>query len=59
MINMDVKTKTAKEKLPRRDLKPMTLEEYYAMIDRSIQDYEAGRYITTDELLKKFGLMDS
>lgn len=49
---MDVGTIKIKPK--ERDLKPMSLEEFYAMIDRSLLDAKEGRVKTTEELLKKY-----
>ncbi len=35
------------------DLKPMTLDEFYSMIDQAEEDIKNGRVIETKELLKK------
>jgi hypothetical protein len=34
---------------------PMTMEEYHAEIDRSLEDYHAGRVISHDDLKKRCG----
>ena len=36
-----------------REIVPMTMEEYNAEIDRSLEDYRAGRYTTHEELKKE------
>ncbi len=39
-----------------RKLEPFTIEELNHRIDQSEKDFENGRYKTTSEMLKKFGL---
>lgn len=39
-----------------RDLKPFTVEELNSRIDQSEKDFEEGRYKTTAELFKRYGL---
>ena len=36
-----------------RNLKPMSIDEFHAMIDQAKQDSEAGRVISHEELKKK------
>jgi hypothetical protein len=36
-----------------RNLKPMSIVEFHAMIDQAIQDSDAGRIISQEELKKK------
>lgn len=40
-----------REKKP--ELKPYTTEEVTAMVNESEEDYKAGRFITTDELVEE------
>lgn len=45
---MDIKTK--KTSVPRQKLTPMSLEEFYAMINQSERDFEEGRFISHEDL---------
>ncbi len=47
-----VKKKKKEKKLPKEPkLKPYTLEEIYAEIDESLADIEAGRVLTTEQVM--------
>jgi hypothetical protein len=48
-----ISEKRAKPKSQEADFRPMTMEEFNAEIDRAMEDYRAGRYITSAELKKK------
>ncbi len=43
------KTRSAEE----GTLRPMTMEEYNAEIDRALDDYRAGRFISQEDLEKE------
>ncbi|MDR2912205.1 MAG: hypothetical protein LBV38_02735 [Alistipes sp.] len=45
-----VREKKTKRKSTDETIQPMTLEEYHAEIDRSLEDYRAGRVISHEEL---------
>ena len=42
-----------KKKSNDKELNPMSLNEFHEMIDKAIQDSDAGRVITHEELKKK------
>lgn len=45
--------KTEKKNTPKQELTPMSPEEFYAMIDQSLQDSKEGKFISTEELKRK------
>ncbi|KGO93076.1 hypothetical protein [Flavobacterium subsaxonicum] len=42
-----------KETAKTRDLKPFTMEELNARLDKSEEDFRNGRYISSEDLLKE------
>ncbi len=45
-----------KSKQVEKELKPFTIEELNERIAKSEEDFENGRFKTTEELLSKYGL---
>ncbi|WP_417430610.1 hypothetical protein [Halpernia sp.] len=43
-----------KENTSKNDLVSMSLEEFYERIEQSEKDFAAGRFVTSEELLKEF-----
>jgi hypothetical protein len=39
-----------KREKKKEEIRPMTLEEFYADVDHAKEDLKAGRYVTTAEL---------
>ncbi len=42
-----------KSETRQKEIVPMTMEEYNAEIDRALEDYHAGRFISQAEMEKK------
>jgi len=41
--------------LAEADIKPITEEEYIQSLEKSVEDYENGRYKTLEEIKARFG----
>lgn len=41
--------------LAEADIQPITEEEYILSLEKSVEDYENGRYKTLDEIKARFG----
>jgi hypothetical protein len=48
-----IREKKEKKAKVKEEIRPMTMEEFNADIDRAMEDYHAGRYITSAELKKQ------
>ena len=53
---IDLFIKELKNKSYQQNFSPMTLDEFYTMIDKSESDISQGKYSTTDQLLKEIEL---
>lgn len=53
---IDLFIKELKSKSYQKNFSPMTLDEFYTMIDKSESDISQGKYSTTDLLLKEIEL---
>ena len=50
---LELLLKTEKKKVYERTLKPMSHDEFYNMVDKSLQDSKNGNVISTKELKEK------
>ena len=53
---IDLFIKELKNKSYQQKFSPMTIDEFYNMIDKSESDIRQGKYSTTDQLLKEIEL---
>jgi hypothetical protein len=53
IYKLELLIRQEKKNLIEKELKPMSLNEFHNMIDNAIQDSDAGRVITHEELKNK------
>jgi hypothetical protein len=53
IYKLELLIRQEKKNLIEKELKPMSLNEFHNMIDKAIQDSDAGRVITHEELKNK------